>query len=65
MLTVRRLLFAFPNELKAREKDYPLIFGTFYPSIKEEPGIKEYLAGDRRLPYSKGVFRHYPELDRQ
>jgi glutathione S-transferase len=51
--------------MSAIRKKYPLIFDTFYPGIKEEKGIKEYLAGDRRLPYSMGVFRHYPELDRQ
>lgn len=59
------LNFAFPKELKAREKDYPLIFTKFYPGIKEEKGIKEYLASGRRIPFSNGVFRHYPELDRQ
>lgn len=59
------LHFAFPKELEARSNDYPLLFGTFYPSIKEEKHLKEYLASDRRLPYSMGVFRHYPELDRQ
>jgi glutathione S-transferase len=59
------LRFAFPRELKAREKDYPLIFTKFYPGIKEEKGIKEYLASERRIPYSDGVFRCYPELDRQ
>jgi len=59
------LRFAFPKEISAREKDYPLIFTKFYPGIKEEKGIKEYLASGRRIPYSNGVFRHYPELDRQ
>lgn len=59
------LKFAYPKELAAREKDYPLLFGTFYPSVKEEPGVKEYLASDKRLKYSMGVFRYYPELDRQ
>ncbi|ORX99804.1 glutathione S-transferase [Clohesyomyces aquaticus] len=59
------LKFAFPNELAAREGEFPLLFGTFYPSVKEEKGIKEYLASKRRLPYSQGIFRHYPELDRQ
>jgi glutathione S-transferase len=60
-----RLHFAFPNELKAREKDYPLIFTKFYPGIKEEKGLKEYLASDRRMKFSNGIFRYYPELDRQ
>jgi glutathione S-transferase len=59
------LKFAFPKEIEAREKDYPLLFGTFYPNIQEEKGLKEYLASDRRQPYSMGIFRHYPELDRQ
>lgn len=59
------LLFAFPKELEARKGDYELLFGTFYDSVKEASGIKEYLASERRKPFSKGVFRHYPELDRQ
>jgi len=59
------LHFAFPNELKAREKDYPLIFTKFYPGIKEEKGLKEYMGSGRRLQFSMGLFRKYPELDRQ
>ncbi|KAF1844553.1 glutathione S-transferase protein-like protein [Cucurbitaria berberidis CBS 394.84] len=59
------LEFAFPQELKARKGDYELLFGTFYESVKEQSGLKEYLASDRRKPFSMGVFRHYPELDRQ
>jgi glutathione S-transferase len=59
------LLFAFPKEMKAREKEFPLVFGKFYPGIKEEKGIKEYLGSERRLGYSMGLYRHYPELDRK
>ncbi|CAE7195691.1 Glutathione S-transferase [Pyrenophora teres f. teres] len=59
------LQFAFPKEIEARKKDYPLLFGTFYHSVKETKGIKEYLGSDRRQPYGMGIFRHYPELDRQ
>jgi glutathione S-transferase len=59
------LLFAFPKELEARKGDYKLLFDTFYPSVQEQNGLKEYLASDRRLPFSLGIFRHYPELDRQ
>lgn len=59
------LLFAFPKEMEARKGDYELLFGTFYESVKEASGIKEYLASERRKPFSMGVFRHYPELDRQ
>lgn len=68
-LTVWQVLdgiqFSFPKELAARKKEYPGLLGTFYEGIKEEKGLKEYLASERRLPYSQGVFRHYPELDRQ
>ena len=61
-----RMLYAFPNEMKAREDDYPLMFTKLYPGIKQERGIKEYLRGGRRLIfYQHGVFRHYTELDRQ
>ncbi|QDS74079.1 hypothetical protein FKW77_009517 [Venturia effusa] len=59
------LYFAFPKELEAREKDYPLLFARFYPGIREEKGLNEYLASDRRLKFSNGLFRKYPELDRQ
>lgn len=59
------LYFAFPVEMKARKGEFPDLLGAFYDSVKEESGVKEYLASSRRLPYSQGVFRHYPELDRQ
>ena len=65
MLILSRLHFAFPNEMAARKNEFPLIFGTFYPEFKEQKGIKEYLASDRRLPFSNGIFRYYAELDRQ
>lgn len=59
------LLFAFPKELTARMPHYKLLFGTFYPSVQEHSTLKDYLASDRRKPFSMGVFRHYPELDRE
>jgi glutathione S-transferase len=58
------MFYAFPNEMKARAGDYPLLF-KLYSSVKEERGIKEYLRSGRRLKFNElGVFRHYPELDR-
>ena len=57
--------FAFPKEFEARKKDYPTLFDTFYPSVQEQSGLKEYLSSERRKPFGNGVFRHYPELDRQ
>jgi len=59
------LEFAFPKEIGARKGDYKLLFGMFYESVKEQSGLKEYLASERRKPFSMGIFRHYPELDRQ
>jgi glutathione S-transferase len=59
------LFFAFPKEVESREGDHPLLFKTFYPGVREEKGINEYLKSDRRLKFSMGLFRHYPELDRQ
>lgn len=59
------LMFAFPKEMEARSKEFPMVFGTFYPKFKEEEGIKEYLSSERRLKYSMGIFRYYKELDRQ
>ena len=59
------LKFAFPKEMEARSKDYPIIFETFYPGLKGEKWLKDYLESGKRKPYSMGVFRHYPELDRQ
>lgn len=58
------ICFAFPKEMEVRKKEFSELF-QFYESLKEEKGMKEYLASERRLPYSMGVFRNYPELDRQ
>lgn len=58
------LFFAFPKELAARKKELPELLGAFYDGIKSENGLKDYLI-KRRLPYSMGIFRHYPELDRK
>lgn len=59
------LKFAFPKEINARSKDYPLLFEKFYAGIKDENWLKSYISSDKRLPFSMGIFRHYPELDRQ
>lgn len=65
MTDVCSLFFAFPKELAARKSEFPLLLEKFYAGIKEEKGLKEYLASDRRLKYSMGLYRHYPELDRE
>lgn len=58
-------LFAFPKEMEARKEEFPELLGEFYENVKQESGLKDYLSSKRRLPYSMGVFRYYPELDRQ
>lgn len=59
------LFFAFPREMDARKEEFGDLLGKFYEGLKGEKGIKEYLASERRKEYSMGIFRHYPELDRQ
>jgi len=59
------VMFSFPKEMEARKGEFPALFGTFYESVRQEGGLKEYLQSERRLPYSEGIFRHYPELDRK
>ncbi|KAF2207955.1 hypothetical protein CERZMDRAFT_91693 [Cercospora zeae-maydis SCOH1-5] len=56
------LYFAFPKEMQARQAEFPELLDTFYKSVREE--LKTYLESSRRLKYSEGVFRSYPELDR-
>ncbi|KAI9689707.1 MAG: hypothetical protein M1820_010077 [Bogoriella megaspora] len=58
------LMFAFPKELEARKKEFPALVG-FYEGVKSNEAIKNYLNSDRRQAYSLGIFRHYPELDRE
>lgn len=59
------LLFAFPKEMDARCKDFPLLIGKFYTAIKEEKWLQDYIRSGRRLEFSNGLFRRYPELDKQ
>ncbi|KIW06275.1 uncharacterized protein PV09_02746 [Verruconis gallopava] len=59
------LYFAFPKEMEARKADFPVVLQDFYEGLKEETGIKAYLASGRRMKFSMCMFRHYPELDRQ
>ena len=57
--------YAFPREMEARKGEFVDLLEDFYQNLKEEKGIKEYLASERRMKYSMGIFRLYPELDRQ
>ena len=61
---VEGLLYAFPRATSN--------FGELYPGLTRlhdrvlaRPMIAAYLQSDRRIPFNEsGIFRHYPELDR-
>lgn len=59
------LMFAFPREMEKRGEEFPGLLGGFYEGVREAKGVKGHLESELRLPYSLGIFRHYPELDRQ
>ncbi|KAF5019603.1 hypothetical protein F66182_8389 [Fusarium sp. NRRL 66182] len=56
--------YAFPKSTEALEKSgkYDGVF-KLYEAVKERPNISKYLESDRRLPYSQGLYRRYPELE--
>lgn len=56
------LLFAFPRRMAALEPDFPSLF-AHHARIGALPELQDYLGSDRHLPFSDGIFRHYPELD--
>lgn len=59
------LAYAFPNALRAAEKDHGGLF-ALHDRVAERPGIAAYLESERRLAFNQhGVFRHYAELDAQ
>ncbi len=60
---IEGLHYAFPNAMKALEKDYPRL-SSLRDSVAKRTSIAAYLNSERRLPFSEsGIFRHYPELD--
>ena len=60
---VEGMRYAFPRAMARLEKATPALTGL-HDRVAEQPGIKAYLASDRRIPFNEqGIFRHYPELD--
>ena len=60
---IEGLRYMFPERMKALEPNYPGLV-RIHDCVAELPGIKAYLASDRRLAFNTdGIFRHYPELD--
>ncbi|EXJ90426.1 glutathione S-transferase [Capronia coronata CBS 617.96] len=64
--TLDGVSFAFPNCISKLRKSgkYDKVW-ALYERVKGLEPIKAYLASDRRLKYSMGIYRHYPELDDQ
>lgn len=58
------LKFAFPKEMAVRMEEYPQL-EEFHTNLKKEKWLNDWLESGKRKPYSIGVYRHYPELDRQ
>jgi glutathione S-transferase len=49
--------------MKHIEKKVPGLVSV-HDRVARRPGIKTYLASDRRIPFNEdGIFRHYSELD--
>jgi glutathione S-transferase len=55
--------YAFPKAMKHFAPTIPLTL-SLRDRVAGRPGVAEYLASPRRLPFSENdLFRHYPELD--
>jgi glutathione S-transferase len=47
------------------DQRYPAL-AALRESVRTRPKVAHYLASDRRMPFNEeGIFRHYPELDRE
>ena len=58
------LTYAFPRAMAKFPRKYPAL-AALCERVRARPAIANYLASPRRLPFSEsGIFRHYPELDR-
>lgn len=61
---IEGLSYAFPRAMKRFAADYPAL-AALSQSVRKRPRLARYLASRRRIPFNEtGVFRHYPELDR-
>ncbi len=60
---IEGLRYAFPKAMQSIEKKVPSLVAV-HDCVAARPGIKKYLASERRLAFNEsGIFRHYPELD--
>src|SRR5205823_2244701 len=60
---VEGLRYAFPKRMKAFERNTPGLL-DLHDRVAARPGIKAYLASDRRIAFNEdGIFRRYRALD--
>lgn len=59
---IEGLNFAFPKRMKALGGDYPRV-RKLHAAVAGLPELQDYLSSDRRIAFSDGIFRHYPEID--
>ena len=59
---IEGLTFAFPRRMAMVSSDVPKVM-KLHDAVAALPELQDYLSSDRRLPFSDGIFRHYPELD--
>ena len=56
--------YAYPETMKKTEKKYIKLI-TLHDKVESRPHISTYLSSERRVPFNEyGIFRYYPELDR-
>jgi glutathione S-transferase len=57
--------YAFPRAMAQRSPQIPLL-RALGRRVASRPRVADYLASSRRLPFNEdGIFRRYPELDRE
>lgn len=59
---VEGLRYAFPKRMAALAPDISRVM-ALHDRVLKLPELQNYFSSDRRLPFSDGIFRHYPELD--
>lgn len=59
---VEGLRFAFPRRMTALTPQLRHVL-ALHEDVQALPELAAYLGSQRRLPFSDGIFRHYPELD--
>jgi glutathione S-transferase len=60
---IEGLRYAFPKAMTRIERKVPNVVGV-HDHVAKRPGIKKYLASERRIAFNEdGIFRRYPELD--